>query len=58
MTILTEGRAFPQGVPRWMGRIEVGARHKACPNEFRHSRGSRWVCGPSGLLPSGGGIGW
>lgn len=29
-----------------------------CGRFFLTSRGSRWVCGPSGLLPSRGGIGW
>src|SRR6516164_5242221 len=46
MTILTEGRAFPPGVSRWMGRIEVGARHKPCGNKFR-----RGVCAPMAQQP-------
>ena len=59
-------RAFPHGVSRRMGRIEVGAWHKACWENsvaawvrlWRNSLGSIRVRGPSGLLPSGGGIGW
>ena len=65
MTILTKGRAFPHDVSRRMGRIGVGAWHKACRNKLRRGMGALMAQQPrqymgmraSGLLPSGGGIG-